>query len=532
LPDNILMNESTSRLKQLALGARKARDWTAARQIAERLQQLAPDDADGPFLAGLAARAQNRPRDAAAAFERALAIDSNRYDAAVELANQHAHARRNGEAAALLARYEASLQGSPRYLDLAGSIYSDIGLPEKAWPLLKRAHELQPEIEIFRANLATCAVFLGKFDEAQGLYESLLAQNPSHRQNHYQLSRLRKATDREHIDRMKEIIRANDDPPARAIPLNFAIAKELEDLEAWDESFEHYRRAGDAVAELAQHDVATDIELIDTVIDACDADWLADGKPAESVSGSKRPIFIAGLPRTGTTLTERILSSHSQVATLGETLFLQMTLRQLSGVASKERMTPTIIRAAAEVDPASVADSYMASVAYRLDDEPYFIDKFPMNFLYLGFIARAWPDAVIVSMARQPMDACFSMFKQVFTWAYKFSYTLEDLGRYYVAYDRLAHHWRELLGDRLVEVSYESLVGNPEGETRRLLERVGLPFEEACLEFDRNRAPSATASSVQVRSKVYTSSVGRWKRFEKQLQPLAEHLHGAGIPIE
>jgi len=130
------------------------------------------------------------------------------------------------------------------------------------------------------------------------------------------------------------------------------------------------------------------------------------------------------------------------------------------------------------------------------------------------------------------MDACFSMYKQVFTWAYKFSYSLDWLGRYYVAYDRMLNHWRELLKDRLIEVEYESLVADHEGQTRILLDKLGLDFEQACLDFDQNKTPSATASSVQVREKAHTRSVNKWKKFERQLQPLREHLESAGIRIE
>lgn len=177
-------------------------------------------------------------------------------------------------------------------------------------------------------------------------------------------------------------------------------------------------------------------------------------------------------------------------------------------------------------------DGYLDAIAYRLKDEPIFIDKLPFNVLYLGFITKAWPQQPIVLMQRNPMDACFSMFKQVFTWAYKYSYDLDSLARYYIAYDRLLRHWRELLGDRLVEVEYETLVSNQEAETRRLLAGLGLEFEEACLDFEKNAAPSTTASSVQVRQKVHTGSVARWRRYELQLEPLRQQLEAAGIATE
>jgi hypothetical protein len=195
-------------------------------------------------------------------------------------------------------------------------------------------------------------------------------------------------------------------------------------------------------------------------------------------------------------------------------------------------MTPDMVTAAAQQDIARVASGYLEAVRYRLGEEPFFIEKLPFNFLYLGFIAKAWPQARLLHLRRHPMDACFAMYKQVFTWAYKFSYDLEALGRYYVAHDRLARHWRTPLGTRLVEVEYEALVRDQEGETRRMLQRLGLDFEPACLEFDRNEAASATASSVQVREKIHSRSVQRWRHFERHLQPLRRVLEDAGIEVE
>jgi hypothetical protein len=220
------------------------------------------------------------------------------------------------------------------------------------------------------------------------------------------------------------------------------------------------------------------------------------------------------------------------VASVGETQFMQMMLRSASGAETVESMNPAIIEAAAKKDIRLIADGYLGAVAYRLGDQPQFIDKLPENFLYLGFIAKAWPDAGIVYLRRNPMDTCFAMYKQVFTWAYKFSYSLETLGRYYVAHDRLLRHWRAMLGERLVEIQYESLVADQEGQTRMLLARLGLEFEPACLEFEKSEAASATASSVQVREKIHARSVDRWRHFATQLRPLQDFLESAGIAVD
>jgi tetratricopeptide (TPR) repeat protein len=527
------MTASIADIAGYARRAVQAQDWESVARSASEILRHDENSAEGHFLWGLVERIQRHPQKAIQAFERVLAIDPERYDAAVELANQYSIARRNGDAAELLARYEDRLSNSPMYLDLAGTIYTEIGMPRKAWPLYEKALQLQPGVDLFRANLAACAVFLGKIEEAGENFRALLERFPDHQRNHWQLSRLEKARDDRHIRQMKEILASNGLPPDRNVYLYYAIGKEFEDLGQWDDAFDYYRKAGDAVCSVAKYDATSDLAIIDKVIDVCDAAWLADTAADDIESEPARtPVFIVGLPRTGTTLTERIIASHSRVESLGETQFLQMVLRRESGVESVEKMTPEMIEAVASTDMGAIANGYLDVARYRMGEEPMFIDKLPFNFLYLGFIARAWPEARLVSLVRNPMDSCFSMYKQVFTWAYKFSYNLETLGHYYVAYDKLCRHWRAVLGDRLIEVSYEDLVSDQETQTRELLERLGLEFEDACLNFDKNEAPSTTASSVQVREKVHTASVQRWKRFEEQLQPVRDILERSGIVVE
>jgi hypothetical protein len=216
------------------------------------------------------------------------------------------------------------------------------------------------------------------------------------------------------------------------------------------------------------------------------------------------------------------------VQSAGESQLLQMVLRDGTRAGNQIGITPEQISAAARRDPETIAAAYLEAVSHRLGDEPYFVEKLPENVLYLGFIAKAWPDAGIVHLRRNPMDACFAVYKQSF---FRFAYSLDDLARYYLAYDSLSRHWRSLLGSRLIEVSYEDLVSDTETETRRLLQALGLEFEDACLNFDRNAAPVATASSVQVREKTHTRSVGRWKKFERQLRPLREQLEQGGVQL-
>jgi len=527
------MNNHLQKVSAAARQAVSRKNWVTVQACARELLEEDDAEPEGHFLSGLVAKAANQPEGAVASFARALELGAERYDAAIELAWQYSAARRNGDAAALLATYEGRLANSPLYLNMAGTIYLQIGMPERAYPLFKQADKLQPGIDLFQANIASSAVFVGEMEEAKRIYEELLRKVPTHQHNHLTLARLEKAKDRTHIEQMKAVLEATKLPPDRNIFMYYAIGKELEDLGEWDEAFEYFKKAGDAVASVAEYNIESDIALIDKTIEVCNADWLASGvASARRDARGKTPIFVVGLPRTGTTLTDRIIASHSQVQSVGETQFMQMVLRRESGIESDEKMTPEMIEACANLDIDTIGDGYMDMLAYRLGDEPMFVDKLPFNILYLGFITKAFPDARIVRMKRNPMDSCFSMYKQVFTWAYKFSYTLEGLGKYFVAHQRLVHHWQKTLQDRFIEVEYEALVRDQENQTRMLLDRLGLDFEQACLEFDKNEAATSTASSIQVRQKIYTGSVNRWKRYEKQLQPLRDYLEDAGIAVE
>jgi tetratricopeptide (TPR) repeat protein len=494
------------------------------------IRKLDKKSPEGYFLLGLVAKANGRSSQAMAAFLKAISLDAGRYDAAVELANLYAQSLRYGETLNLLKRYETHLGNSPLYLDMAANIYSRLGLHANAWPLYQKANELQPNLDQFQANLAACAVFQGKIKEAKAIYKGLLDRHPNHQRNHYELSRLQKATDSSHVEQMQEVLNVTQLPPEKNIFMYYAIGKELEDLQRWQEAFHYYKLGGDAVSRVAGYDVDTDIEVIDKIIEVCNSEWLnAENRRTGSDKPRKTPIFIVGLPRSGTTLTERIVSSHSQVESAEETYILQQMIRRVSGVHSPESMSPVMIEAAAKKNMRLIAEAYMNAVNYKLSDRPFFIEKYPENYLYLGFIAKAFPDARIIHLQRNPMDSCFALYKQSF---FKYAYTLENLGRYYVAYDRLRCHWREVLKDRVIEVEYESLVADQEGQIRILLEKLGLDFEQACLNFDQNEAPSATASAVQVREKAHTRSVHKWKKFATELQPLKDHLENAGICVD
>lgn len=523
------MKSSQPEIVHLAAAGRqavKARDWARVSACAMEISKRTPQDAEGPFLFGLAQKAAQRTESAARYFARAIELNGSRYDAGVELASQYILLNRYADARRLLDRYRPLLDDSPVYLNMAGQTYAAMSLYRDAYPLYKKAIAKQPRVEPFKANLASCAVYLGKIDEARSIYEGLLKRNPMHQKNHYELSQLGRAKNDAHIRKMLYVLQKSDPVPAKNIFIYYALGKEYEDLEQWDNSFKYYKKGGDAVKTVADYDVASDVEVMDRIISVCDAEWLADSPSAET--GPRTPVFIVGLPRTGTTLTDRILSSHSQVQSAGETQLLQMVLKRNSQVKGVTGMTPEIVSAAAAADAAKIGRDYVDAISYRLSDEPLFIDKLPENVNYAGFIAKSWPDARIVHLRRHPMDACFAMYKQSY---FRFAYSLDDLAEYYLAYDRMSRHWRETLGDRMVEVEYEKLVSSQEHETRRLIEALGLNFEETCLHFEQNVAAVATASSAQVREKAHTRSIDKWRHYADYLDPLRQRLLAGGVDL-
>jgi hypothetical protein len=255
----------------------------------------------------------------------------------------------------------------------------------------------------------------------------------------------------------------------------------------------------------------------------------APGHPDDS------PVFVVGMPRSGTTLVERILSSHSAVVSAGESQNFGVCLKRAAGTNSNRVLDVETLVSAMEIDLAAVGRSYVETTRPQGTAAARFVDKMPLNFFYVGFIHLALPNAKVICLRRDPMDTCLSNLRQLFALGfsyYNYAYDLGDIGRYYVLFDALISHWNGVLPGKLLEVSYERLVANQENETRRLLQFCGLPFEPACLDFHANAAPVATASAVQVRAPLYTGAVGRWRRYGKVLDGLRAELLAAGIALE
>jgi len=428
-----------------------------------------------------------------------------------EILNQDAHtAHQHNEIGMLLARMDEHSQAQAHY--------------EKA------VSALPNEIE-FLFNLATSQRFLGQADAAERTLNRILNQDPSDYEAAAMRSSLRRQLpDHNHVDALKHTLdTAELSAPAR-VSFCYALAKELEDLEAYAESFAFLEQGASLRRAGMRYEVATDVEIINQIIRVFDREWLNARGPGHD---STEPIFVIGLPRSGTTLLERILGSHSEVYAAGELVHFGIELTKLTreqlGTAKADRKQ--FVTASAEIDYRKLGERYVRSTRPLTGSTPRFIDKLPFNYLYAGLIHKALPQAKIISLRRHPMDSCYSMYKQLFRDAYPFSYSQQDLASYYVAYHRLMEHWLSIMPGVIHMVRYEDLVNDTEREARRVMAHCGLNWEPQCLEFHKSTSATTTASATQVRQKIYTSSVGKWRAYEKELSPLRLMLQAAGIKL-
>jgi len=258
------------------------------------------------------------------------------------------------------------------------------------------------------------------------------------------------------------------------------------------------------------------------IIACCDEAFFASR--AGAGCDDPAPIFIVGLPRSGSTLVEQILASHSSVEGTMELPNILTQVRELDRLDPRGDGYPERLQ---ELPPARHAASgrrYLAETRPLRSGRPHFIDKMPNNFSHVALIHLILPRATIIDVRRHPLDACFSTYKQYFAEGQSFGYDLEDLGRYYRCYLALMDHWNSVLPGKVLHVQYEALVKDPEGTIRRLLGHCGLPFESACLNFHQTQRSVRTASAEQVRQPLYSSAVGYWKHFESELEPLKRSL--------
>jgi tetratricopeptide (TPR) repeat protein len=499
-----------------------------AAEASARCRDLGVLAADAPEVQGWLSHAYQRLGDfeaMTAAAARATASPAAGFDAERRVVECHVYAGRVDLARERLRAMQQRAAGDAEALLRLSELHVHCGDHEAAHRCSADAVALGRRDAYAWQTLGSTAVALGRIDEAEAAFERAIAQDPLDGDAHVNLAALRTWTPgRHHVGSLTQLLERLPQGHAAETPLCYALAKELEDLGEAALSFGFLKRGADRRRAGMRYRVEGDVQAMAWIREAFDADCLAQRALAEP---DPCALFVLGLPRSGTTLVERMLDSHSQVASLGEANALAYAVMGLAGTLGDKQ---ALVQRSARIDPRALGTTVDAALRSHGRAAPRLVDKTPANFLYLGLIHRALPAARVVHLRRHPLDSCLAMYKTLFRMGYPYSYSLEDLGAYYVAYHRLMAHWRTLIPVSFVDLDYEALVEQPEAAMRPLFAYCGLDWEDGCLSFQHNPRPSATASAAQVRQPIHRRSVGRWRQYERQLAPLADLLTRNGIP--
>ena len=473
-------------MRQLAAIAAGAGRADEAERLLERAISIAPDFLSAILDLGRLRKEQDRFAEALESFDRAIALEPD---------NPQPHFWRGATLAPASFTYEA-IAAYEKCLELK---------PSHVGALLGRGHLLKG---------------VGRYQEAVASYDACIRERPDSGEAYWSLANLKTYRFSDAVvAEMEGRVRGTGLSVQSEVNFLFALGKAYEDRSDYERAWAYYQE-GNAKqrAEVAYDPVQTEAAN-DRLIATFSGDFLASragvGLPDPA------PIFIIGLPRSGSTLLEQILASHSQVEGTGELPYVPRVANSLNSNRADGINYPEAVRELGLANFRSLGEDYLAYARqHRRSDTPRFIDKMPNNFPQVGFISLILPTARIIDARRHPLDACLGCYRQLFAKGQNFTYDLTEIGEYYLQYQRMMDHWAAVLPGRVLTVQYEEVVADFENQVRRLLEFCGLPWEDACLRFYENERPIRTPSAEQVRQPIYDRSVGYWRNYAQYLDEL------------
>jgi tetratricopeptide (TPR) repeat protein len=525
-------------------------DVSAALAASERAVAADPGLSVAHHYRGQLLAAAGRREQAIASYRQALALNPRYVEALINLANLLGDLGEPSEAVSL---YRKAIEADPRRASShcsLGNVLTELGRLDEATVSFRQALALQSDYVQAQLGLGTAARMQGRTAEAEASCQAALAIEPQNVEALLLLGELR--ADRGRFSEAQQLFQralaidgespfvyssivahrkmtqedsawltgvaallARPLPLAQEIRLRYALGKYFDDLACYDEAFGSYRQANDLTRRYrSRYDPRKLTQRVDRIIGHFDAAFLRQRH--SETDPSELPVFIIGMPRSGTSLTEQILASHPAVFGAGELPFWNRAFNTFEAASLKGDSIATLISA--------MAHDYLQRLRALSTTALRVVDKMPANFLYAGLIHAAFPRARIIHMQRDPRDTCLSIYFQNFFNMAAYANDLEHLAHYYREYLRITGHWRSLLpSSAFLEVPYESLVADQEGWTRRMVEFLGLPWDPKCLDFQDTERVVITASRWQVRQRITSASVGRWRNYEKHLGPL-RHL--------
>lgn len=448
-------------------------------------------------------------------LQKAVQLAPNNVDYLAHLARAYAVKGNVEKALETIEKAQSLANQTALSLDTLGSACNRLSLYQRAAGFFERAIELEQHNPAIYFNLASTLKFCGRFEESRGAYERAIEINPHYYKAHAALTSLGGISEsNNHIERLRDLLPDIRNPEEK-LHIAHALSKELEAVGQYDQSFEFLAAAKNE--KLSQWNYSLDDDL--AVFEALQKQFhhhnltQAENNPAG-------PIFVVGMPRSGTTLVERLISNHSEVATAGELPNFALIVNSLLGKKSSRLIDVDTVSQTAKLDFGKLGKNYLASTRHHYGSKKYLVDKLPLNVLYAGHIACALPHAKIICLDRDFRDTAMSNFRQLFSfqdYTYGYSLTLETCLRYTRAFQSLKDFWRSTFPEQFYVVNYEALVSNPTEEARKLFEFCGLAFEPDVLHIEDNKNPVATASSVQVRKPISDKSIGQWKNYQTQM---------------
>ena len=451
--------------------------------------------------------------------ELALAAADHAVDSADCILRAATDLMRVGEFAAarrILALPLLGAMAEPEHIFRHAQLRSRAGEHQHALHLLGQAARLGMDNPALRSLRGQLRMYCGDLAGARADYAALLDADPADARAALALVRLRQdepaPARASAIEEAISLVEEGD----RKAALHFALFEELHAMRRHAQAWSALQAANAAMRRVFAYDSALEQQLFDNLIGRCTPEFIR-ARPVEDSPDGPVPIFVIGLPRSGTTLLDRLLGSHPEITSAGELGDFSYQMGWATDRDTSAVLDIDIVDRAGEADFQELGRRYRAQTGWRAQGRPFFIDKLPANFLLAGFIAKALPEARLLHVVRDPVDVCFSNFRAFFGYAYAYSYNLDDIATHHARYCRLMAYWHAAMPGRILDVDYEQLATDPEGTLRRVLDFCGLPFDAACLDPARNNAaPTATLSSVQIR--------GAIRLHRSAWQPYASHL--------
>lgn len=381
----------------------------------------------------------------------------------------------------------------------------------------------------FLFELAKNQFYLGKMSTANDIIDKYLASYPRNDGSiHLLRSQLAKQSEQSnHIQALQQHL-SHATSSKEKINLHFALAKELEDTQKYSVAYQELNAGAKLQRKSLNFTLQSELSNIQNLIDTFQPENYAQISAATLLES---PIFIVGMPRTGTTLVERIISQHQNIKSAGETsdftIAMTTVINQYIQNNTDKNLSP--LSASLAIDYTKIGEIYLTNMKNMLGETRQTVDKLPFNFLYCGLIKKAFPNARIIHLVRDPIDTCYAIFKTLFNQIYYFSYDLDELADYYIAYRKLMAHWHALMPGDILDIQYEKLVQDPLTESKKISEFCHLRWSEDLIKIENANTASSTASAAQIRQPIYTGSVKKWQNYEKELSPLIDKLKGQGL---